>query len=45
MQTIDMPVAKEDLSAFLDRDDFFISDSKIDSYIPAIPKITKPSTK
>ena len=45
MQTIDMPVAKEDLSAFLDRDDFFIPDSKIDSYIPAIPKITKPSTK
>lgn len=45
MQTIDIPVAKEDLSAFLDRDDFFIPDSKIDSYIPAIPKITKPSTK
>lgn len=45
MKTIDMPVAKEDLSAFLDRDDFFIPDSKIDNYIPDIPKITKPSTK
>ncbi len=45
MESIDMPVAKEDLSAFLDKDDFFIPDSKIDSYIPTIPKITKPSTK
>lgn len=45
MQTIDMPVAKEDLSAFLDRDDFFIPDSKIDNYIPVIFKNTKPSTK
>lgn len=45
MQSIDMPIPKEELSAFLDKDNFFIPDSKIDSYIPAIPKITKPSTK
>ncbi len=45
MESIDMPVSKEDLPAFLDNDDFFIPDSKIDSYIPTLPKISKPSTK
>ena len=45
MESIDMPVSKEDLPAFLDRDDFFIPDSKIDSYIQTLPEISKPSTK
>ena len=45
MESIDMPVSKEDLPAFLDNDDFFIPDSKIDSYIQTLPEISKPSTK
>lgn len=41
MQSIDMPIPKEELSAFLDKDNFFIPDSKIDNYLPEIPIISK----
>lgn len=44
MDTIDMSVSKEELSAFLEKDDFFIPDSKLDEFIPSSTNAPKKLT-
>ncbi len=34
METIDMPINSSDLAGFLEKDDFFIPDNKLNDYIP-----------
>lgn len=42
METMGMPVSKEELEAFLETDEFFIPDAKLDDYIePVSPRTAK----